>query len=102
MKGSMGRVQFLKLGGQRAFLDKVVSVMGSPSLRGLMQFGFRVNYSALKNYYNGFRLLPEQLFFDMCELSGIDKRSISFQIVKDTWGQVKGGKKSKKRKLKSR
>jgi hypothetical protein len=66
------------------------------SLRGLLQYGFEISYSALKNYYNENRLLPENLFKDLCYLAKIDKNQFSVGVVKDSWGQVKGGKKSKR------
>jgi hypothetical protein len=84
------RVRF-KGNGQRKFLDMIVSRLNSPSIRGLLQFGFNLPYSTLKNYYNQSRLLPESLFIDMCELANFDRSSLKFDLVDDNWGRVKGG-----------
>ncbi|MCR4285089.1 MAG: hypothetical protein NUV97_03550 [archaeon] len=79
---------------QRKFLDLMVEKLNSPSLRGLLQFGFDVKYSSLKNYYSGIRLIPKDLFDDLIELSGV---SVDFEIVGGSWGQIKGGKLGKKK-----
>lgn len=89
------RVLFNK-GMQRKFLDEVRTSLSSPSLHGILQFGFKTNYSSLKNYYNERRLLPKDLFLGLCELSKIDVNTIKIKYIKGNWGQVKGGKKSKK------
>ncbi len=78
---------------QRKFLDLVVSSVNSPSIRGLMQFGFKINYQTLKSYYNENRTLPEDLFDDLCILAKLDKKSFKVRILKEHWGQTKGGKK---------
>ena len=92
------RIRF-KRGKQRKFLDLVVEGLSSPSVRGILQFGVDVPYSTLKNYYNGDRLVPEELFDDLCEISKIDKSELDFEYIRDKWGQVKGGKKSKRGKI---
>jgi hypothetical protein len=73
--------------------------MDSPSLRSLLQFGFEINYSTLKNYYSGVRLLPENLFIDFCNISGINLSDLDFELIEENWGMVKGGKKSKRGKI---
>jgi hypothetical protein len=93
----MGRIRFRE--GSRKFFNLVILKTNSPSLRGLLQFGIGVPYSTLKNYYNGDRLVPEELFEDLCEISKIDKFELDFEYVWDKWGQVKGGKKSKRGKI---
>jgi hypothetical protein len=90
------RIRF-SFGGQRKFLDLVVVQLSSPSLRGILQFGFDIPYSTLKNYYNESRLLPSSLFSDLCEVARIDKSSLEFEEVLDNWGKVKGGEKSKRK-----
>ncbi len=85
------RIKFRR-GGQRAFLNLVVKKLNSPSLRGILQFGFGVPYSTLKNYYNESRVLPEGLFDDLCIVSKIDKSTLKFKIIDENWGKVKGGK----------
>ena len=90
------RVKFRK-GGQRKFLDLVVERLSSPSVRGILQFGIDVPYSTLKNYYNESRLLPEDLFDDLCDLARIDKSELRFELVDDNWGKVLGGSKSKRK-----
>ena len=94
----MGRVRFSG-DGQRKFLDEVIFRVDAPSLRGLLQFGFEVNYSTLKNYYSCVRLLPEDLFIDFCNISGIDRDDLDFELIEENWGMVKGGKKSKRGKI---
>jgi len=89
------RIKF-KRGGQRVFLDLVVERLSSPSVRGILQFGFDVSYSTLKNYYNESRLLPESLFDDLCEVANISKDDLSFELVGENWGKVKGGKISRR------
>lgn len=78
---------------QRKFLDLIVSSMSAPSLRGLIQFGFKINYQTLKSYYNENRTLPEDLFNDLCILAKLDRKSFKVKILKEYWGQSKGGKK---------
>ena len=90
------RVRFRK-GEQRKFLDLVVSRLRVVSLRGILQFGFDVPYSTLKNYYGESRLLPEELFDDMCEVASIDRKDLKLELVDDNWGRVKGGKIGKRK-----
>ena len=92
----MKRIKFAE-GGQRKFLDLCILRLSSPSLRGLLQFGFDVKYSTLKNYYNCLRFIPEDFFKDLLEITGIDPSGLDFEYVKGNWGQVIGGKKSKRR-----
>ncbi|MDP2946589.1 MAG: hypothetical protein Q8N88_00605 [Nanoarchaeota archaeon] len=61
-------------------------------MKGLMQFGLDVRYSALKNYYNEFRLLPKKLFRDMCNIANLDFKSFEVVLSDNNWGKVKGGK----------
>ena len=86
----MRRIKFLGK-SQRDFLDLVIQRLNSPSLRGLLQFGFDVKYSTLKDYYNGSRLLSEEFFDDLCDVARIDKDWLDFEYVDSNWGQVKGG-----------
>ena len=86
------RIRWIKDGGQRKFLKSVIDKMNISSLRGLLQFGFDVNYSTLKNYYNESRLIPKGLVEDFCSLSGIDFENLDVQEVEENWGRVKGGK----------
>ena len=90
------RVRFLKKNGARDFLDLVVEKLNSPSLRGILQFGFDVKYSALKNYYSGARLMPKRLVLEICEVAGIDFEGLEIEEVGDFWGQEKGGEKSRR------
>jgi hypothetical protein len=89
------RVKFSK-GEQRKFIDLVIERANSPSLRGLLQFGFNVPYSTLKNYYVEERLMSEDLFSDLCNFARLDKNSFEVTYLADNWGKVKGGKKSKR------
>lgn len=90
------RVRFLKKGGQRAFLNLVIERLRAASLRGLLQFGFDVSYSTLKNYYVGVRLMPKELVLDFCEVAGIDYAGLDVEEVEEGWGQRLGGKGKKK------
>lgn len=87
----MVRVIFQK-GKQKEFLDLVRSNLSSPSIRGLLQFGFSVRYSSLKNYYTERRSIPKILFDEMIVLAKIDVEKLEVKFEKDNWGQVKGGK----------
>lgn len=91
------RIRFLIKGGQRAFLDEVITKLKSPSLRGLLQFGFDVKYSTLKNYYAQARLMPKELVEDFCGVGGIDFAGLGIEEVLENWGKVKGGKFSKRK-----
>jgi len=86
------RIKF-KVGEQRKFFDKVIENCNSPSLRGLMQFGIKVNYQTLKSYYNENRTLPEDLFRDLCILGKMSQDAFKIRWMKPHWGQVLGGKK---------
>ncbi|MBT3398049.1 hypothetical protein HOA55_02310 [archaeon] len=94
------RVKFRK-GMQKKFFDRVVAGMSSPSVRGILQFGFDVPYSTLKNYYSGVRLMPEDFFRDLCHLAKTDPDDLGVEFVSGSWGQVIGGRKGKRKKLKS-
>ncbi len=85
------RIKFKK-GKQKTFLNLVIEKINSPSLRGILQFGFTVPYSTLKNYYNEARTLPIDLFGDLCDVAKIDKSKLNFKIIDENWGKVKGGK----------
>lgn len=91
----MVRVKFRK-GKQKEFIKKVLLRIGAPSLRELINRGISVNYSTLKNYSSEQRLLPLELFEDFCELALMEKKDFNFKIVADNFGQVIGGKKSRR------
>ena len=91
----MGRVKF-NGGDQKRFLKKVLEELNCPSLRALNQFGFEIPYSTLKNYFNEERTLPEEFFNDLCYLAKISREKFNFKILKDNWGKIKGGRKTKK------
>ena len=80
---------------QRKFIREVIDRVNSPSLRELGR-RLNVNYSTLKNYYNEERSLPKNLFDDMCYVSKMDKERFGIEYINENWGQVKGGKKSKR------
>lgn len=86
----MKRIKFRK-GQQRKFLKSVLSKINCPSLRELINRGFDVPYSTLKNYYTEKRFLPENLFKDFCYVSKISPDSLNVLYLKDNWGQIKGG-----------
>jgi len=89
----MLRVKFHK-GYQRKFIQEVLISINSPSLRELGN-RLSINYSTLKNYFNEERCLPENLFYDFCYISKLDKKSFDVEYLNENWGQVKGGKNKK-------
>ena len=95
------RVRFEK-GKQREFLNLVVEKLSCRSLRGILQFGFDINYSSLKNYYTERRLLPKNFFENLCYLIKIDKMGLEKKYINGNWGKVKGGRKSKRKRDKGK
>ena len=93
----MQRVLFKKR-QQRKFLNLVVEKLGCVSVRGILQFGFDVKYSSLKNYYIERRLISRSFFEDLCHISKINIKSLKVRYINENWGQIKGGKKSKRKK----
>ena len=91
------RVRFKK-GKQREFLDLVISNLSCGSLRGILQFGFDISYSGLKSYYIERRLMSKDFFDNLCHIAKINSDNLGIDYIKDNWGQVIGGKKSKKSK----
>jgi len=89
------RVLF-KEGEQRRFLDLIVDKLNCISIRGILQFGFEVSYSSLKNYYSERRLLPEIFFKDLCHIAKLNPTDFDVGYLGDNWGKIKGGKKSKR------
>ncbi len=89
------RVKFSK-GKQREFLKKVLEKTNCPSLRELINRGIDVNYSTLKNYYGEERLISEELFKELIVFSGLNEEDFEFELINENWGQVKGGKISRK------
>ena len=88
------RIKFQN-GQQREFIKKVIEKINCPSLRELINRGIEVNYSTLKNYFNEERCLSEGLFYELIEISGLNKNELHFEIINENWGQVKGGKSKK-------
>jgi hypothetical protein len=68
----------------------------SPSLKELIRRGFDLNYQTLKSYYSESRTLPEEFFNQLCEFADLDKSKFNFEIVEDNFGNVLGGKKSRR------
>ena len=91
----MKRIKFKK-GEQRKFIERVLDELNCPSLRAFLQFGFDVPYSTLKNYFVEARLLPEDLFKNMCYLAKVNVEELDVEYLEEDWGQIKGGKKSRK------
>lgn len=89
------RIKFLRKGEQRKFLDLVVERMNCISLRGILQFGFDIPYSTLKNYYTERRLIPRGFFESLCHIARIEVSKLNIAYVNGNWGQVKGGSRSK-------
>lgn len=91
----MTRIKFKKE-EQKRFLDLVMEKLDSPSIRGILQFGINIPYSTLKNYYNESRLIPKELYLDLCELTRIEPNKFKISEINENWGKVKGGKSSKR------
>jgi len=89
------RVLFSK-GEQRKFLDLAIERLNCMSLRGILQFGFDIKYSSLKSYYIERRLISKGFFDSLCHIAKIDKGKLNFKIINGNWGQVIGGKKSRR------
>lgn len=87
----MKKIQFQK-GKQRKFLQNVLEKINCPSLRELINRGFDIPYSTLKNYYNESRLLPKNLFLELCNLAKINPEKLNIKYLEKNWGQIKGGK----------
>ena len=90
------RVLFHK-GEQRKFLNLVVNKLNCVSIRGILQFGFDVSYSSLKNYYCERRLLPLNFFESLRHIAKLNSKKLNVRYLEDNWGKVKGGKKSRKK-----
>ena len=93
----MNRIEFAK-GKQKAFLNQCINNLNLTSLRGLLQLGISTNYNNLKNYYSERRNIPEDLFQDLIYLAKIDIKTLDIQTKPENWGQIKGGKISKRNK----
>ena len=87
----MNRVFFNQKNGQRFFLEKCKNNLNCPSISCLLQFGIKCSVSSLKNYYSQRRLLPEDLFLDLCHLAKIDLKLLDIQYKPENWGKIKGG-----------
>lgn len=85
------RVKF-KHRGQKKFLNLVVRRLSCVSVRGILQFGFGVSYSGLKNYYIERRLLSRGFFEDLCHVAKIDPLKLNVKYVSGNFGCVRGGK----------
>ena len=90
------RIKFNR-GQQKKFLDFVVRKLNCVSVRGLLQFGFNLNYSSLKNYYSERRLIPLSLFEELCHVAKIDKKKLKFGVLNGNWGLVLGGRIGKRK-----
>jgi hypothetical protein len=90
----MKRIKFSK-GYQRKFIQEVIVNVNSPSLRELAR-RLNINYSKFKNYFNEERCLSETLFNDLCYISKVNKEDFEVRYLDSNWGQVKGGRKSRK------
>ena len=89
------RIKFKK-GKQREFIKKVLDNGNFPSLRSLRERGIDINYSTMKNYFSESRLLPKELFDDLCVLGNINLRNLDIEFLEDNWGKVKGGRNKSK------
>lgn len=79
-------------GKQKEFLDLVKGKLNAVSLKSIMQFGFEISYTTLKDYYNERILLPRDFFEDLCYLAKLNPRDFNVSYKEGNWGQIKGGK----------
>ncbi len=80
-----------KKGKQREFLNLAIARLNCVSLRGLLQYGFDIKYSSLKNYYIERRLIPRNFFEALCHIAKINPKHLNFKFINGNWGQIKGG-----------
>jgi len=99
-RSNMTRVLFIKKNGQRTFFTEVLLRTGCVSLRALRERGIKIPYSTLKNYYIVERLMPLELFEELRGLGGLPSNQFETRLIKDHWGQEKGGKKGRRKKRK--
>ena len=85
------RVKFAKR-KQRKFLELAKERLNCVSIRGILQFGFKISYDCLKNYYTERRLMPKDFFDDLCYISKVNVNELDFKLIEDNFGQIKGGK----------
>jgi hypothetical protein len=90
------RIKFNK-GFQRKFIQEVLKKINCPSLRELINRGIDVNYSTLKNYYTEDRLMSDVFFSQLLEISGLNRKDFEFEVIRNNWGQTKGGKISRRK-----
>lgn len=79
---------------QKEFLKRVLQNTNSPSIKELAS-RLDIKYSTLKNYFNESRKLPNTLLNDLIYISKINP---NYTALKENWGQIKGGKRSKRNK----
>jgi len=85
------RIKFHR-GEQKKFLNQVIINLNCVSLRGVLQFGFNIPYSTIKNYYLERRLMPKNLFKNLCHIAKINSNKLNIKFIEGNWGQIKGGK----------
>lgn len=90
------RIRFFK-GNQREFFKKILEKTNCPSLRELINRGIDFNYSTLKNYFSEERLMSEELFNELIIFSGLNEKDFEFELIEENWGQIKGGKISRRK-----
>ena len=87
----MKRVKFKK-NKQKEFLRFVLEMSNCPSIKELSERFLGTSYSTWRNYFTEFRLLPLNLFEELCDFAHLKKEDFEFEILEDNWGQIKGGK----------
>jgi DNA-binding transcriptional regulator YhcF (GntR family) len=91
----MVRIKFPNNVDQRIFLEEVMAKTNCPSIRELAN-RVEINYASLKSYFSLRRLLSKEIFDRLVTFAEIDLKKFKFTLIEENWGQVKGGKKSKK------
>ena len=87
----MKRIKFKK-NKQKEFLNLVLDKSNCPSVKELSERFLGTSYSAWRNYFSEERLLPLDLFEELCDFSLLKKEDFEFEILEKNWGQIKGGK----------
>lgn len=85
------RVKF-EDGEQIVFIKEVMKNISAPTLKELTSRDIGLSYSRLKKYYQGKSLMPEDIFEELCLLSGISKDKFRVSYLSSNWGAIRGGK----------
>jgi len=89
-------------GKQREFLNLVVEKLSCGSVRGILQSGLEVSYDSLKSYYTERRVIPKNLFDNLCYIAKIEPNNVDCHILNGNYCFILGGIRSKRGKVKNK